>query len=221
MSDNFCASKFGVFAQKLGMSRLFLENKKAVAITLLKVPTAHILEKKECDGYSVMKLGITEAKGKLNKAQSKHYERMNKPLCTMVKEFRISHEEAAGLSQTVGTEWMSIGAFVDVTGKNIGKGFAGGMKLWNFQGCGASHGTSLTHRAIGSTGTREKIFKQRKMPGRMGQENVTIISQKIVYKDEEQGVIGIVGSVPGKKGTWVRIMKAMKKSGAQTNQVQG
>ena len=207
-----CASKFGVFAQKLGMSRMFLENKKAVAVTLLKVPTSHVLEKKQCDGYSVMKLGISECKGKVNKPQSQHFERMNLPICKKVKEFRITDEEAGNVGETVGTEWIEIGAFVDITGKNIGKGFAGAMKLWNFRGAKASHGASLSHRAIGSTGTRDKIFKQRKMPGRMGQENITIQSQKIVYKDEEQGVIGLLGSVPGKKGTWVRVFKAMKKS---------
>jgi len=207
------SSKFGVFAQKLGMSRIFLENKKAVAITLLKVPTAHVLEKKQCDGYSVMKLGITECKGKVNKAQSKHAERTNAPLCKKIKEFRISDEEAAAIGETVGTEWIEVGSFVDITGKNIGKGFAGAMKLWNFQGAQASHGASLSHRAIGSTGTRDKIFKMRKMPGRMGQETITIQSQKIVYKDEEQGVIGLLGSVPGKKGTWVNVFKAMKKQG--------
>ncbi len=207
------SSKFGVFAQKLGMTRMFLENKKAVAITLLKVPTAHVLEKKQCDGYSVMKLGITECKGKLNKPQSKHLERMNQPLCKKVKEFRISDQEAAQVGETVGTEWITVGDFVDITGKSTGKGFAGAMKLWNFQGSQASHGASLSHRAIGSTGTCDKIFKQRKMPGRMGQDTITIESQKIVFKDEEQGVIGLLGSVPGKKGTWVNVFKAMKKQG--------
>lgn len=204
------ASRFGVLAQKLGMSRIFLE-RKAFAITLLKVPQAHVLEKKELNGSWVMKLGVTERKGKVKQPQAKEYEKKNKPMCTLVKEFRIADYEAQKLEEKVGCEWIEIGNLVDVSSKSIGKGFAGAMKLWNFSGGPASHGASLSHRSIGSTGTRDKIFKNRKMPARMGQENITIQSQKIVYKDEEAGIIGLLGSVPGKKGTWVKVMRAIKK----------
>jgi large subunit ribosomal protein L3 len=209
-NDSNHVSRFGVLAQKLGMSRIFLE-RKAVAITLLKVPTSHVLEKKACDGFSVMKLGVTEAKGKVKKPQAKECEKNNKPICSLVKEFRISHEEAQKLEEQVGQEWIDLGSFVDVSSKSVGKGFAGAMKRWNFSGGPASHGASLSHRSIGSTGTRDKIFKNRKMPGRMGHENVTVQSQKIVYKDEESGIIGLLGSVPGKKGTWVKVVRAIKK----------
>lgn len=203
------ATKFGMFAQKIGMSRIVLD-KRAVAITLLKVPTAHVLEKRECDGYSKVKLGITEYKGKINKPQAKHLERMNQPMCTKMQEFRITNEEEKNLGTVVDSQWINIGMLVDVRAKSIGKGFAGAMKLWHFSGSPASHGASLSHRSIGSTGTRDKIFKQRKMPGRMGQENITIQSQKIIYKDEELGIVGLIGSVPGKKGTWVSLTKAVK-----------
>lgn len=204
-------SRFGVYAQKVGMSRIFID-KKVVAITLLKVPTSHVLDKKDMGEYSVMKLGIEDYKAKIKKPQAKHLERMNQPLCPFVKEFRITHEEAQNLSNIVQLDWVDIGSIVDVRSKNIGKGFAGGMKLWNFSGSKASHGASLSHRSIGSTGTRDKIFKNRKMPGRMGQEFITIQNQKIVYKDNDLSVIGILGSVPGKKGTWVRVCKAIKGS---------
>lgn len=206
-SETKKSTKFGTFAQKVGMSRLFMEDKRVIAITLLKVPNATVLEKKECEDHSVMKLGITEPRGKVKKPQAKHFERMNQPLCTMVKEFRITKEEQESIGETVGREWIEVGMLVDVQGKSIGKGFAGVMKLWNFSGGNASHGSSLFHRGLGSTGTRDKIFKQRKMPGRMGQETITIQKQKVVFKDDELGLIGLAGTVPGKKGTWVKVTK--------------
>ncbi len=204
-------SRFGVYAQKVGMSRIFID-KRAVAITLLKVPASHVLEKKDQDEYSVMTLGVVDFKAKVKKPQAKHLERMNKPICPLVKEFRITKAEAEALGETIQLDWIDVGAIIDVRSKNIGKGFAGAMKMWNFSGSKASHGASLSHRSIGSTGTRDKIFKNRKMPGRMGQEFVTIQNQKVVYKDNDLSVIGILGSVPGKKGTWVRVCKAIKGS---------
>lgn len=207
-------SRFGMLAQKVGMSRIFID-KRALAITLLKVPASYIIEKKVCDGYSVMKIGTIERKGKIKRPQAKELARKNLPACTLMQEFRITKEEAAALSDQVGMDWLNTGCLVDVRSKSVGKGFAGCMKLWNFSGAPASHGTSLAHRAVGSTGTRDKIFKNRKMPGRMGHENITIQGQKIVYKDEALGLIGLLGSVPGKQGTWVRITKAIKGSGVK------
>jgi len=206
-------SRFGMYAQKVGMSRIFLE-KRMVAITLLKVAKSHVVAKKDCEEFSVVTLGIAdEVKGKVNKPQAKHFERMNLPMCKLIREFRVTKAEADAIGAEVGSEWINVGCLIDVQSKSVGKGFAGGMKLWNFSGSKASHGASLSHRSIGSTGTRDKIFKQRKMPGRMGQETITIQGQQVVYKDEELGLIGVLGSVPGKTGTWVRVSKAIKGTG--------
>ena len=97
--------------------------------------------------------------------------------------------------------------------KNIGKGFAGVMKMWNFSGNRASHGASLSHRSIGSTGTRDCNHKNKKMPGRMGNEQVTVQSIKCMNIDKELGVIALHGSVPGKKGEWVVLSNSIKKGG--------
>lgn len=207
-------SRFGMMAQKVGMSRIFLE-KKAVAITLLKLPENHVLEKKQCDGYSVLKIGVTDYKGKVKQPQAKHFERQNLPQCTLMKEFRVTDAEATAAAEKIDANWINVGCLIDIQSKSIGKGFAGVMKKWHFRGGSASHGTSLFHRGVGSTGTRDKIFKNRKMPGRMGQDTITIQGQKVVFKDDELGVIGLLGSVPGKKGTWVRVTKAMKGSGVE------
>ena len=108
-----------------------------------------------------------------------------------------------------------VGQFVDVTGTTIGKGFAGGMKRWNFGGLRASHGVSISHRSIGSTGGRQdpgKTFKNKKMPGHLGVERVTTLNLKVVQTDSERGLILVEGAVPGHKGGWITVRDAVKKA---------
>ena len=103
----------------------------------------------------------------------------------------------------------------DVTGTSQGKGFQGGMKRWNFGGLRATHGVSVTHRALGSTGQRQdpgKVFKGKKMAGHMGDERITTLNLEVVKTDVERGLILIRGAVPGSKGGWVLIRDAVKKS---------
>src|SRR5258707_1145054 len=107
------------------------------------------------------------------------------------------------------------GQFVDVTGTSIGKGFAGGMKRWNFGGLRATHGVSISHRSIGSTGGRQdpgKTFKNKKMPGHMGVDRVTTLNLKVVQLDVERGLILVEGAVPGAKGGWITVLDAVKKT---------
>ena len=102
-----------------------------------------------------------------------------------------------------------------MTGTSIGKGFAGGMKRWNFGGLRATHGVSISHRSIGSTGGRQdpgKTFKNKKMPGHMGVERVTTLNLKVVQTDVERGLILVEGAVPGAKGGWITVRDAVKKT---------
>ena len=106
------------------------------------------------------------------------------------------------------------GQFVDVCGITIGKGFAGGMKRWNFAGLRASHGVSISHRSIGGTGGRQdpgKTFKNKKMPGHLGVERVTTLNLKVVQTDVERGLLLVEGAVPGAKSGWVTVRDAVKK----------
>ncbi|TMK08469.1 MAG: 50S ribosomal protein L3, partial [Alphaproteobacteria bacterium] len=106
------------------------------------------------------------------------------------------------------------GQYVDVTGTSIGKGFAGGMKRWNFGGLRATHGVSVSHRSLGSTGQRQdpgKTFKNKKMAGHLGAARVTTQSLRIVSADPERGVLMIMGAVPGSEGGWVLIKDAAKR----------
>jgi large subunit ribosomal protein L3 len=106
------------------------------------------------------------------------------------------------------------GQFVDVSGTTIGKGYQGGMKRWNFGGLRASHGVSISHRSIGSTGNRQdpgKTFKNKKMPGHLGAETVTTQNIEVVKTDTDRGLIMVKGSVPGVKGAWVSVRDAVKR----------
>ena len=106
------------------------------------------------------------------------------------------------------------GQFVDVCGISIGKGFAGGMKRWNFGGLRATHGVSVSHRSIGSTGGRQdpgKTFKNKKMPGHMGSDRITTLNLKVAKIDIERGLVMVEGAVPGSKGGWITLRDAVKK----------
>ena len=107
-----------------------------------------------------------------------------------------------------------VGQFVDVTGTSVGKGFAGGMKRWNFGGLRATHGVSVSHRSIGSTGGRQdpgKTFKNKKMPGHMGVDRITTLNLRVVQTDVARGLILVEGAVPGSKGGWIAVRDAVKK----------
>jgi large subunit ribosomal protein L3 len=202
-------SRFGVLAQKIGMSRI-LTNDSAIAVTILKVPKCHVVARRDAPDYVSLALGVEEAKFSVAKPQAESFKKKGLPVCSLVREFRVKHEEAKNVGEAITIDLLEEGLLVDVTAESVGKGFAGPMKRWNFSGMGASHGVSLTHRAHGSLGTRDKIFPGRKMAGHLGCDVITIQSQKIVKIDNELGLIAIYGTVPGKSGVWVRVSKAMK-----------
>ena len=107
-----------------------------------------------------------------------------------------------------------VGQFVDVTGTSVGKGFAGGMKRWNFGGLRATHGVSVSHRSIGSTGGRQdpgKTFKNKKMPGHLGAERVTTQNLRVVRTDVERGLLLVEGAVPGVAGGWIQVRDSVKR----------
>jgi large subunit ribosomal protein L3 len=108
-----------------------------------------------------------------------------------------------------------VGQFVDVTGTSTGKGFAGGMKRWNFRGLRATHGVSVSHRSIGGTGGRQdpgKTFKNKKMAGHLGAERVTTQNLRVVRTDVDRGLILVEGAVPGVKGGWITVRDSVKRA---------
>jgi len=136
---------------------------------------------------------------------------------TKEKNGYVALQLGAGTRKTVympKADHFVVGQFVDVTGTSIGKGFAGGMKRWNFGGLRATHGVSISHRSIGSTGGRQdpgKTWKNKKMPGHMGVDRITTLNLRVVKTDVERGLILVEGAVPGSKGGWIRVRDAVKK----------
>jgi large subunit ribosomal protein L3 len=126
----------------------------------------------------------------------------------------VSEDALIPVGAEIQADHFVVGQFVDVTGTSVGKGFAGGMKRWNFGGLRATHGVSISHRSIGSTGQRQdpgKTFKNKKMPGHMGVDRITTLNLRVVQTDVERGLILVEGAVPGSKGGWIAVRDAVKK----------
>jgi large subunit ribosomal protein L3 len=208
----------GVIAQKVGMTRLFTEAGAHVPVTVLRLANCQVIghRTKDKNGYVALQLGSGTRKVKnVTKAERGNFAIAKVEPKRKVTEFRVSEDAMIPVGAEITADHFVPGQFVDVTGTSIGKGFAGGMKRWNFGGLRASHGVSISHRSIGSTGGRQdpgKTFKNKKMPGHMGVERVTTINLKVAQVDVERGLILIEGAVPGAKGGWITVRDAVKKA---------
>jgi large subunit ribosomal protein L3 len=150
----------------------------------------------------------------MSKADRGYFGKQNVEPKRKLAEFRVSEDALIPVGAEITADHFIPGQFVDVCGITIGKGFAGGMKRWNFAGLRASHGVSISHRSIGGTGGRQdpgKTFKNKKMPGHLGVDRVTTLNLKVVQTDVERGLILVEGSVPGAKSGWVTVRDAVKK----------
>lgn len=207
----------GLIAQKVGMTRIFTEDGTHVPVTVLKVDTVQVVSTRsvEKDGYTAVQLGAGTAKVKnVAKAQRTTFANAKVEPKKKLAEFRVAPENVLEVGAELSAAHFIPGQFVDITGNTIGKGFAGGMKRWNFRGLEATHGVSVSHRSHGSTGQRQdpgKVFKGKKMAGHMGDEQVTTQNLKVVSTDVERGLILVKGSVPGAEGSWVLVKDAVKR----------
>jgi large subunit ribosomal protein L3 len=207
----------GVIAQKVGMTRVFTAAGEHVPVTVLRLAHCQVVahRNKEKNGYVALQLGSGTRKVKnVPKAERGHFAVAKVEPKRRLAEFRVSEDSIIPVGAEITADHFIVGQYVDVTGTSIGKGFAGGMKRWNFGGLRASHGVSISHRSIGSTGGRQdpgKTFKNKKMPGHLGVERVTTLNLKVVQTDVERGLILVEGAVPGAKGGWIMVRDAVKK----------
>ena len=207
----------GVVAQKLGMTRVFTDAGEHVPVTVLQLAQCQVVghRTKDKNGYVALQLGSGSRRaGNMSKADRGYFAKAKIEPKRKLAEFRVSDDAVIPVGAEITADHFVAGQFVDVCGISIGKGFAGGMKRWNFGGLRASHGVSISHRSIGSTGGRQdpgKTFKGKKMPGHMGAERVTTLNLKIVQTDVERGLLLIEGAVPGAKGGWITVRDAVKK----------
>jgi large subunit ribosomal protein L3 len=207
----------GLIAQKLGMTRHFTEQGNHVPVTVLKVDNCQVVAVRttEKDGYTAVQLGVGKAKVKnVTKPMRGHYAKAKLEPKRKLVEFRVAPDAVLEVGAELSVQHFIVGQFVDVVGTSIGKGFAGGMKRWNFGGLRATHGVSVSHRSLGSTGNRQdpgRTFKNKKMAGHMGAERVTTQNLKVVATDVARGLLMIHGAVPGSEGGWVLVSDAVKR----------
>ena len=206
----------GVIAQKLGMTRIFTDAGIHVPVTVLKVDHCEVVAHltKEKNGYTALQVGVGHAKVKnVSRAQRGHFAVANVEPKQKVVEFRVDDNAMIPVGAEITVDHFVVGQLVDVSGTSMGKGFAGGMKRWNFGGLRATHGVSVSHRSIGSTGGRQdpgKTFKNKKMPGHMGADRVTTQNLRVVQTDLVRGLILVEGAVPGVKGGYIYVRDAIK-----------
>jgi large subunit ribosomal protein L3 len=207
----------GVIAKKMGMTRVFDDDGRHVPVTVLKLESCQVTAQRTeaSHGYTAVQLGAGMAKVKnVSAAMRGHFSKARVEPKRVVAEFRISADAMIDVGRELLADHFADGQFVDVVGTSIGKGFAGGMKRHNFSGLRASHGVSISHRSLGSTGQCQdpgKVFKGKKMAGHMGAVRTTAQNLRIVSTDVERGLILIRGGVPGPESGIVFVSDAIKK----------
>ncbi len=208
----------GLLAKKLGMTRLFRDDGTHVPVTVLHLDQVQVVAARtqETDGYTALQLGWGRAKVKnVTQPNRGHYAKAKVEPKAKLVEFRVDADAVLEAGATLSAAHFVPGQKVDVCGMTKGKGFAGGMKRWNFSGLEASHGVSISHRSLGSTGNRQdpgKTFKNKKMAGHLGGERVTTLNLEVASVDAEKGLLLIKGAVPGSKNGFVLVRDAVKRA---------
>jgi large subunit ribosomal protein L3 len=200
------------------MTRLFTDAGEHVPVTVLRLGQCQVVahRTKDKNGYVALQLG-SGARNTSNmiKADRGYFAKAKVEPKRKLAEFRVTEDALIPVGAEIQADHFVVGQFVDVTGTSVGKGFAGGIKRWNFGGLRATHGVSVSHRSIGSTGGRQdpgKTFKNKKMPGHLGTDRITTLNLKVVQTDVERGLIMIEGAVPGAKGGWIMVRDAVKRA---------
>ena len=209
-------NEIALIGKKLGMSREFYKTGQSVPVTVVKMEKGRIIQviNEEKRGYKAVQIGFGKIKNsKITKSMKGYFAKKNTEPKKILKEFRVASLENFKEGNEFGIEIFKDIKFVDIKSRTIGKGFAGVMKRHNFSGLRASHGVSISHRSGGSTGQRQdpgKVFKNKKMPGHMGDKLRTIQNIEIIKSDPENDLLYLKGSIPGSKNAEVLIKKAVK-----------
>ena len=207
--------KKGIIGKKIGMTQIFDEIGNVVPVTVIQAGPCVVAQKKtvENDGYAAVQLAYEDAKEKhLTKAELGHFKKAGISPKRHLKEFRLDDCSAYEVGSVVTVETFAAGDKVDVTGITKGRGYTGCVKRWGHHILRMTHGTGPIHRQPGSMGVIDpaRIFKNKKMPGQYGNEQVTILNLVAVKIDAEKNIIAVKGAVPGSKGGIVFIRDSVK-----------
>ncbi len=203
----------GILGKKLGMAQIYNEQGQAVPVTVIQAGPCPVVDMKtpEKDGYSALVLGYGSVnKRKLNKSRKGLFEKSDVEPKNTLREFRLDSVEDYSVGQEILVSLFAEGEMVNVAGISKGKGFAGVVKKYHFKGSNASHGASVVHRRSGSSGASSypgRVFKGKRMPGRMGGEKVTVKNLAVVAVDTDNNLLLVKGAVPGAKNGLVTLFK--------------
>ena len=192
-----------ILGTKIGMTQIIGKDGVVTPVTILQAGPVTVTQIKtiESDGYNAVQLGYGQGKN-LSKSVSGHVKKAGENINPKVlKEFRTENTPELKLGDVLTVENFNLGDKVTVTGTSKGKGFAGTVKRWNFQESRNTHGFKGDIRKVGSIGSMypQKVWKGKKMPGRMGHEKVTVKNLVVAYIDKENNLLGLKGAVPGPK----------------------
>ena len=207
--------KKGIIGKKIGMTQIFDETGNMIPVTVIAAGPCVVAQKKtaEKDGYDAVQLGFQDVKEKhLTKAEKGHFEKAGVALKKYLKEFRLEDCSAINVGDVISADTFAAGDKVDVTGITKGRGYTGAIKRWNLHKLRMTHGVGPVHRQSGSMGVIDpaRIFKNKKMAGQYGNEQVTILNLKVVKVDAENNLIAIKGAIPGAKDGIVFIRDSIK-----------
>ena len=207
--------KKGIIGKKIGMTQIFDEIGNVIPVTVIQAGPCAVVQKKtaENDGYDAIQLGFVDAKEKhLTKAEKGHFEKAGVSYKRHLKEFRLDDVSAVNVGDVITADTFAAGDKVDVTGITKGRGYTGCVKRWGHHILRMTHGTGPIHRQPGSMGVIDpaRIFKNKKMPGQYGNEQVTVLNLKVVKIDSEKNLIALKGAVPGAKDGIVFIRDSVK-----------
>ena len=206
----------GLIAKKLGMTRVFRDDGSHVPVTLLSIEKNYVTGVKNNDLNDYKQIQIASGNIKIKKVSKpikSFFSKIKIEPRKKISEFKISKDTTHNIGDILEASFFKVGQYVDLIGRSIGKGFAGAIKRHNFSGLKASHGVSVSHRSLGSTGQCQdpgRTFKGKKMAGHMGFRKVTIHNLEVVEVNNEDGILCIKGAVPGSKGSFVVIRDAIK-----------
>ena len=208
--------KKGIIGKKIGMTQIFDEVGNVIPVTVIEAGPCVVTQKKtvETDGYDAVQLGFMDVKEKhMTKAEKGHFEKAGVPAKKHLKEFRLDDCASLNLGDVITVETFAAGEKVDVTGITKGRGYTGAVKRWGNHTLRATHGTGPIHRQVGSMGANSspsRVFKNKKMAGQYGNEQVTVLNLNVVKIDAEKNLIAIKGAIPGPRGGIVFVRTSVK-----------
>lgn len=210
--------KKGIIGKKIGMTQIFTEDGRRIPVSVVEAGPCVVLQKKvlDKDGYVALQLGYCQQDvARSTRPEIGHAKAAGKGVFQHRKEFRLENCDSYSVGDAITADIFAPGDIVDITGVSIGKGFQGVIKRWGFKGGRASHGSTF-HRAPGSIGcsaTPSRVFKNKKMPGQLGNETVTVQNLTVIRVDSADNLILVKGAIPGSKNGIVLLKDSVKVNG--------